>query len=80
MILPDKNLRFSHSLIGIGATLLHELRTPQTVSSLWESVNTNESIRAFEKFVLGLTMLDGLGLVTYKDGLLTQRKADDNVD
>ena len=38
MILPDKNIDLRYSLIGFGSLILPELKTMQTVSSLWEKM------------------------------------------
>ncbi|WP_372743783.1 ABC-three component system middle component 6 [Nostoc sp. C052] len=37
MILPTKHISTSHSLLGVGATILEQLYQPRTVSSLWSS-------------------------------------------
>ena len=71
MILPDKNISLSNSLIGTGSEILVELTVPQTVSSLWEKTR-NEKINTFEKFVLTLDLLYTFGLIELKDGMINR--------
>ncbi len=75
MILPDKSISLSSSLIGTGSGILTELITPQTVSSLWEKVRNNE-INTFEKFVLTLDLLYMLRLIELKDGIVKRGEYD----
>lgn len=70
MILPNKNIKLSHSLLGTGAIVLEEIKSGQTVSSLWEKVKSYNEIQAFEKFVLTLDLLYALNLIVINDGLL----------
>lgn len=75
MILPDKNISLSNSLIGTGSEILIELTVPQTVSSLWEKTR-NEKINTFEKFVLTLDLLYTFGLIEFKDGMINRGEYD----
>ena len=71
MILPDKNITLSNSLIGLGSKILIELSTPQTVSSLWEKVYKRYlEIRTFERFVLTLDLLYIMGLIEFENGII----------
>ena len=71
MILPDKNITLSNSLIGLGSKIIIELNTPQTVSSLWEKVRRKYlEIRTFERFVLSLDLLYAIGLVEVDNGIV----------
>jgi hypothetical protein len=74
MILPDKNISMSHSLLGMGSKVITELHVPQTVSSLWEKVRIHEEIRTFEKYVLTLDLLFALGLIELDGGIIRRRK------
>ncbi|MBQ9273585.1 MAG: hypothetical protein IJ228_02135 [Succinivibrio sp.] len=70
MILPDKFITPEDCLLGVGAVLLDALRSPQTVSQLWESVRTNTHVETFERFTLGLTLLHIMGAVELQRGML----------
>jgi hypothetical protein len=70
MILPDKNILLSQSLLGLGAALLEKLKSPQTVSSLWEKARKYGEINYYEKYILTLDLLYLLGIIDFKDGLL----------
>jgi hypothetical protein len=74
MILPDKNILLSQSLLGLGALLLGKLNSPQTVSSLWENARKYGDINSYEKYILTLDLLYLLGLIEFKDGLLRKRE------
>lgn len=71
MILPDKSITLSNSLIGLGSKVIIELNTPQTVSSLWEKVRKRYlEIRTFERFVLTLDLLFTIGLIEVENGIV----------
>ncbi len=74
MILPDKNISLSHSLLGMGSIIITELTVPQTVSSLWEKARNYEEIKTFEKFILTLDLLYILGLIEFDEGIIRRRK------
>lgn len=76
MILPDKSITLSYSLVGIGSHILNELTISQTISSLWERVKNHEEINTFEKFVLSLDFLYTIGLIELKDGIVRRIKYD----
>lgn len=74
MILPDKNITLSNSLIGLGSKIIIELNTPQTVSSLWEKVRKKYlEIRTFERFVLSLDLLYAMGLIELENGIIKRQ-------
>jgi len=70
MILPTKHISENEALVGVGATLLHELGTPTTVSGLWEKVRDRKNIGTFERFALAANLLFLMGVVELRDGLL----------
>ena len=74
MIYPNKTIELKYTLLGVGSLIIAELGTPQTASSLWESIRTREEIGTFEKYVLTLDFLYLLGLVKMDDGVI--RRAD----
>ena len=73
MILPDKNIFLSQSLLGVGASLLEKLNSPQTVSSLWEKAQKYSEINSYEKYILTMDLLYLLGIIEFKDGLLRKK-------
>jgi len=74
MILPDKNILLSNSLLGMGAGLLAELKAPQTVSSLWEKVRIYGDIHSYEKYILTLDLLFLLNLIQFEAGVIKRIK------
>ncbi|MEH2010412.1 ABC-three component system middle component 6 [Nostoc sp.] len=70
MILPTKHISTSHSLLGVGATILEQLYQPRTVSSLWSAVATMPEVATFERFVLTLDLLYAIGAIEMNEGLL----------
>ena len=75
MIIPDKNIRLENSLLGMGAHILSELHTFETISSLWEKVKTNAEINSYEKFVLTLDFLFILNLINLQEGIIVKVRA-----
>ena len=72
-ITPTKYVPVQFSLIGVAALLVSELRTDETVSSLWERVKDNPKVRTFDRFADGLTLLFAVGSITLDGGVLVQR-------
>lgn len=70
MILPNKHISPSHSLLGVGGILLTELRTPRTVTGLWERVQNIQQVGTFDRYLLGLDMLYAIGAIDIRDGLI----------
>lgn len=70
MILPSKHISQDQALLGVGAVLLHEIAKPQTVTSLWERVRSNQTVGTFERYVLVLDMLHIMGLVVLSNGMI----------
>jgi len=74
MILPDKHSKLSDSLVGVGATVLKQLDTAKTVSSLWYKVRTLPEVSNFEKFTLTLDFLFIIGAIEFYEGLLRRTR------
>lgn len=75
MILPDKNILLANSLLGMGAALLAKLKSPHTVSSLWEKVRHYGEIHSYEKYILTLDLLFLLNLIEFEAGVLKRINA-----
>jgi hypothetical protein len=72
MILPNKNVTLRYSLLGVGSKIIFELKTPQTVTSLWEKVRSYEEINTFEKYVLSLDFLYMIDVIEMDKGLISK--------
>lgn len=73
MILPDKHIRLSNSLLGTGAALLRMMKPSQTVTDLWDTARARGEIKTFDRFVAGLDLLFILGAVRFEDGLILKQ-------
>lgn len=74
MILPNKHLGLSRSILGQGAVLLENLREPRTVSSLWALVRARPDFITFQRFTLALDFLYLVGAIEWDDGLLRRKQ------
>ena len=70
MILPTKHLSIQKCLLGAGAKVLEELKTPTTISALWDKVRFFAEVQTFEKYILLLSMLYTLDTIDFSEGLL----------
>jgi len=75
MILPDKHLTLSHSLIGSGARVLDAMPRPITVSRLWDEVRSSAGLNSYWRFILVLDFLFTVGAISLVDGLLIRASA-----
>ena len=73
MILPTKHISEGQALLGVGATLLRHLERPQTVTSLWDKVRSDQAVGTFERFVLALDLLHIAGVVTLCQGMISRQ-------
>lgn len=75
MILPTKYLTEDQTFLGVGATLLENLKTPKSLSKLWDVVKNQENIGTFERFILGLDILYMLGIIIFYDGKIKKTRS-----
>lgn len=73
MILPTKNLDQNRALIEIGAELISLLKSPKTISNLWDSYkllrkNRRKPNITFDWFVLALDFLYIMAVIDYETG------------
>lgn len=74
MILPNKHLDLPASLLGMGAHVLKCVKTPSTVTAVWEEFdNANDGV-PFHRFILALDFLYAIGALAYSNGLLHRRE------
>ena len=75
MILPNKHVTLSRSLLNVGAILLNNIADDQTITLLWSKSRHCQEIGTFDKFTLGLDLLFMIGLIAYNDrGLIRKIK------
>lgn len=77
MLLPDKHIRLSESLLGLGSFLLGLIRNPVTVDGIWLEYRKARDSGAFpahhtfENVVLALDVLFTIGAIDVQaDGLI----------
>ena len=75
MILPSKHISENQALIGVGAILLRQLERPQTVTSLWDKVREEQAVGTFERFVLALSLLHIIGVVSLSHGMIKREES-----
>jgi hypothetical protein len=79
MLLPDKHILLSESLIGFGGFLLGALTTPKTVDSLWSEFENAQKTGAypthqsFDSLIATLCFLYAIGTLDIQvDGRLAR--------
>lgn len=77
-MLPDKTIKTSYSLLGVGALLLQKASATETVSSLWEKVKKEDTVTSYEKYIRGLIFLYTIGAITYERGILSIGSLNEN--
>lgn len=76
MILPTKHIRPDRALIGVGSEVLKFLKTPKTVSRLWNEIRAYRSADSpnapisYAWFILSLDFLFMVGAIEMRRGLL----------
>lgn len=73
MLMPDKHIKFSESLLGLGSFLLDALSAPQTIDDLWtvygkaRKAGEYRAPHTFENLVLAVDILFAIGAVKEHD-------------
>ena len=77
MLLPDKHIKLSESILGFGGFVLEDLDKPKTVDALWsdfEKVRDTDkflSYQSFDNLVITISFLYVIGAISmHKDGKL----------
>ena len=70
MILPTKHLEVDRSLLAVGGTVLESLRSPRTVTGLWEEMKKTGHGLSFERFALALAFLYAIGSIEFQEDRL----------
>ena len=70
MILPSKHLSIRDSLLGAGTVIIRELKTPKTVSRLWEKLRDDPAIGSYHRFTLILDFLFSINAIKLEDNLV----------
>lgn len=76
--MPDKHIKFSESLLGLGSFALEKLASPQTIDDLWvefckcRNNGAYPSPHSFENLVLAVDTLYAIGAIAPigQDGIL----------
>lgn len=76
MILPSKHIPISHCLLNSGAKILGEMKSANTISSLWEKARNIPEVLTFEKYVITLSLLYTLGVIEISNGLIRRKEND----
>jgi hypothetical protein len=67
MVLPDKHLPLSRSLLAVGGELLQILSDrPRSVSTTWEQLRLRDNRTSFEQFTLAASFLFALGAIEFE--------------
>ncbi|MBQ3642871.1 MAG: hypothetical protein IJH67_08110 [Thermoguttaceae bacterium] len=74
MILPTKYIPENNTLLAVGGILLNRLKTPMTLTALWNKVKREKSIGSFERFILAIDFLYMIGIVSLEKGLLVKKE------
>lgn len=79
MVLPDKHIRFSESLLGLGALVLESLDVPKGIDALWDELHSqmggNEfpAKHSFDNLVLTVDILFAIRAITlHRNGRLVR--------
>ena len=75
MILPSKHIPENRSLLAVSAVLLRHLSRPQTVTSLWENVRSDQTVATYERFILALDLLYIAGIIRHYQGTLQRESS-----
>jgi len=73
VLMPDKHITFSESLLGLGSFVLDALTVPQTIDDLWDRYakarksGDYPSPHTFENLVLTVDVLFAVGAVCEPD-------------
>ena len=73
MLLPDKHIRLSESLLGLGAFILTLVDEPQSVDAIWAHLQTarnTEQLPAYHSFdnvVVTISFLYSIGAIAEKN-------------
>ena len=72
MIAPTKHIPLEESLLGVGASVIREIRGPTTLTALWERCRVVPAVGNYHRFVLALDMLYALGVVDMKGAIISR--------
>jgi hypothetical protein len=68
--LPTKYVPIEFSVLGVAATIMAEMRSNDTVSSLWDRLAENPQVRTFDRFAAALTLLFAGSVISLEGGIL----------
>jgi hypothetical protein len=74
LVFPDKHIRFSESLLGLGSMILSSLTSPKHVDNLWQELRNTQNDSGlfcnhnFENLVLAIDILFAMGMLKMTPG------------
>jgi hypothetical protein len=71
-IRPNKYIPMKYSILGVAFALLPLVEVNDTVSTLWERVKSDATVRTFDRFAEALTVLFACRLVSIENGILAR--------
>ena len=72
---PDKYIPVEYSLLGVAFFLAQTIQQNDTVSTLWDRVKGEDTVRTFDRFAEALTVLFACKLLVVEEGLLIFRRS-----
>ena len=75
MILPNKYIPLGETYLGLGTVVLSLLRSPLSVSGLWQKMKELPQVATYERFVLTLDFLYSLRAIELDGGVVKRRGA-----
>jgi hypothetical protein len=70
-ILPNKYVPVDYAIIGVASSLLSQLGSNDTVSSLWDRVCRQPQVRTFDRYAEALTLLFAANFIVLRQGIIT---------
>jgi len=77
-MLPDKTIKTSYSLLGIGVLILKRISVDETTSSLWEKVKKEKQVNTYEKYIQGLVLLYSINAISFSRGIISVGTIDED--
>lgn len=76
MLMPDKHISFSESLLGLGGYIVSQIKSPKSVDALWKAYQTDcsQSVypfrHSFDNLMLAIIFLYAIDAICEEDGIL----------
>ena len=76
MLMPDKHISFSESLLGLGGYIVSQIKSPKSVDALWKAYQADCAIsvypfrHSFDNLMLAILFLYTIGAISEENGML----------